>query len=258
MSRFNRLNIRIIRTITVLMVMCVGGVFFPVSFAVGESPVTPLSEAPASVQSSAGGVLDEDSLSWGSGNSPSPSPIAVPAMPVEPVASSSLPVLENPEVKPVSVVSKEDKTADEKTVEGNAFEDDADIEDTSEFLTRIKALEMSIRVLEEKVGKLQQDNEAAKKIQLKKASKAKKTAKTKRVSKVRKFKLKKVKIQHKGPDWVLRAASPGKAWVSEKGSNELRVVKAGETLEGIGKVNAIVKDSSGRWVVDGVGGRISQ
>lgn len=257
MSRFDRLNIRVIRTITVLVVMCVVGVFFPVPFAIGESPVTPLSAAPAS------GVLDEDSLSWGSGNSTSPSPIAVPAMPVEPVASSSLPVLEKPEVKPVSVVPAEDKLISVVSTEDSMFDDDADIvkassENTAEFLTRIEALEISIRVLEEKVGKLQQDNEAAKKIQLKKASKAKKTAKTKRVSKVRKFKLKKVKIQHKGPDWVLRAASPGKAWVSEKGSNELRVVKAGETLEGIGKVNAIVKDSSGRWVVDGVGGRISQ
>ena len=48
MSRFDRLNIRVIRTITVLVVMCVVGVFFPVPFAIGESPVTPLSAAPAS------------------------------------------------------------------------------------------------------------------------------------------------------------------------------------------------------------------
>ena len=48
------------------------------------------------------------------------------------------------------------------------------------------------------------------------------------------------------------------AWVSEKGSSKLRTVTVGEKLDGIGKINAIVKDSSGYWVVDGVSGRISQ
>ena len=256
MSLFNRLNMMVIRIITVLIILSVGWVFFPGVPAVVASPVTP-----ALVQPSAGGDLDEDSLSWGSGNDTSPIPI--PAMPVEPVAVSSLPVLEKPEVKPVSVVSTEDKVVDEKTVEDNLFDDAADIvkessKNTAEFLVRIEALEKSIKMLEEKVGKLQQDNEAAKKLQLKKASKVKKVSKAKRVSKSKEAKRKKVKIQRKLPEWVLRAASPGKAWVSEKGSNELHIVKPGEKLDGIGKVNAIVKDSSGHWVVDGVSGRINQ
>ena len=259
MSRFNGLNMRVISAITVLVVLGVGGIFFLGVSVVWASPASPLS-APASVQPSAGDALDEDSLSWGSGNSTTtpvaPSPIAVPAMPVEPVASSSLPVLEKPEVKLESVVSTENKVVDKETVEENLFDDDADIveessENTAEFLVRIEALEKNIKMLEKKVGKLQQDNEAAKKLRLKKASRAKKASKAKKAKR-------KVQTQRKSLPWGLRAASPGKAWVSEKGSNELRVVKQGETLEGIGKVNAIVKDSSGHWVVDGVSGRISQ
>lgn len=257
MSRFDRFNMRVIRTITALVVLGVGVGFFPmVVFAVGASPT-------ASSVSEQSSVLDEDSLSWGSGNSTSSvSPTPIPAMPVEPVAAASLPDLEKPEVKPTFVVPTENNVVNKEVVEDNLFSDDADIvkvqsENTAEFLIRIEALEKSIKMLEEKVGKLQQDNEAAKKLLLKKVSKAKKASKAKRVLKAKKAK-RKVKVQRKAPEWVLRAASPGKAWVSERGSSDLRVVKPGEKLEGIGKVNAIVKDSSGYWVVDGVSGRISQ
>lgn len=58
--------------------------------------------------------------------------------------------------------------------------------------------------------------------------------------------------------WVLRSAKPGMAWVSEKGSNELKTISVGDALAGIGRVTAIVKDSSGRWLVNGTKGRIEQ
>lgn len=58
--------------------------------------------------------------------------------------------------------------------------------------------------------------------------------------------------------WVLRSAKPGIAWVSEKGSNEMRTVSVGDTLSGIGKVTAITTDAQGRWVVNGTRGTINQ
>lgn len=58
--------------------------------------------------------------------------------------------------------------------------------------------------------------------------------------------------------WVLRSAKPGVAWVSEKGSNEMRTISVGDTLSGIGKVTAITTDASGRWVVNGTRGSIQQ
>lgn len=58
--------------------------------------------------------------------------------------------------------------------------------------------------------------------------------------------------------WVLRSAKPGVAWVSEKGSNEMRTVSVGDTLSGIGKVTAITTDAQGRWVVNGTRGSINQ
>jgi hypothetical protein len=59
-------------------------------------------------------------------------------------------------------------------------------------------------------------------------------------------------------DWVLRSAKPGMAWVSEKGSTEMRTVSVGDTLAGIGKVTAIATDAQGRWVVNGTRGSINQ
>jgi len=58
--------------------------------------------------------------------------------------------------------------------------------------------------------------------------------------------------------WVLRSAKPGMAWVSEKGSNEMRTVSVGDTLSGIGKVTSIAADAQGRWVVNGTRGSINQ
>lgn len=58
--------------------------------------------------------------------------------------------------------------------------------------------------------------------------------------------------------WTLRSAKPGMAWVSEKGSSELRTVTVGDELPGIGKITAIFKDSTGRWVVKGPKGSVNQ
>ncbi len=58
--------------------------------------------------------------------------------------------------------------------------------------------------------------------------------------------------------WVLKAAQPGVAWISHRGSKVLHKVQPGDTLRGIGEVEFIVHDSSGHWVVVGTKGRISQ
>lgn len=69
---------------------------------------------------------------------------------------------------------------------------------------------------------------------------------------------KKKSASAKPPSWVLRSAKPGIAWVAQKGSTELKTVSVGDTLSGIGKVTAIVKDSTGHWVVNGTKGFLAQ
>jgi uncharacterized coiled-coil protein SlyX len=56
--------------------------------------------------------------------------------------------------------------------------------------------------------------------------------------------------------WVLRAATPGEAWVA-KGSEtrELRPVHVGEELSGIGRVTSI-KQVGDTWVVQGTHGTV--
>lgn len=61
----------------------------------------------------------------------------------------------------------------------------------------------------------------------------------------------------KAPSWELRAAQPGKAWVSKKGQKDMQPVVVGDSLNGIGRVTAISYDGR-RWVVQGTSGRILQ
>lgn len=58
-------------------------------------------------------------------------------------------------------------------------------------------------------------------------------------------------------DWVLRAASPGRASIAPKGSNDLKTVEVGNTVAGLGKITSIQVEN-GLWVVRGTKGSVSQ
>lgn len=57
--------------------------------------------------------------------------------------------------------------------------------------------------------------------------------------------------------WELRAAQPGKAWVSKKGDRNMKSVQVGDRIEGVGQITAI-SYLSGRWIVQGTNGEIRQ
>ena len=57
--------------------------------------------------------------------------------------------------------------------------------------------------------------------------------------------------------WELRAAQPGRAWVSKPGERDMQSVEIGQSLPGIGRVTGIVYQS-GRWTVQGTSGQINQ
>lgn len=57
--------------------------------------------------------------------------------------------------------------------------------------------------------------------------------------------------------WELRAAQPGRAWVSKPGERDMQSVEVGQTLAGIGRVTAILYQN-GRWTVQGTSGQIQQ
>lgn len=58
-------------------------------------------------------------------------------------------------------------------------------------------------------------------------------------------------------EWVLRAAQPGMATLSQKGSGDMRQVEVGDTIPGLGKIESIAVES-GKWVVQGSKGRVTQ
>lgn len=57
--------------------------------------------------------------------------------------------------------------------------------------------------------------------------------------------------------WVLRAAQDGEAWISASTQGQLRHVKVGETVNGLGRITSI-QLKNGRWVVTGTQGTVSQ
>lgn len=64
------------------------------------------------------------------------------------------------------------------------------------------------------------------------------------------------KAAAKAPRWVLRAATPKSAWIAESGdAKELRQVKVGDTLPGLGTIRTI-KNVGGAWVVQGSKGSV--
>jgi hypothetical protein len=58
--------------------------------------------------------------------------------------------------------------------------------------------------------------------------------------------------------WVLKSAKPDMAWIAPAGSSELQTVRVGDTVQGLGKITSISKDSAGKWIVNGTKGRINQ
>jgi tetrahydromethanopterin S-methyltransferase subunit G len=59
------------------------------------------------------------------------------------------------------------------------------------------------------------------------------------------------------PSWVLRAASPGQAWVaSSSTSHDLTQLHVGDSLGSVGRVTAIQQQDDGSWMVQGTKGVI--
>ncbi len=59
------------------------------------------------------------------------------------------------------------------------------------------------------------------------------------------------------PKWELRAAQPGRAWISKSGSSEMQTVDVGNDVPGIGRVTSI-SYTNGIWIIQGTQGKITQ
>lgn len=58
-------------------------------------------------------------------------------------------------------------------------------------------------------------------------------------------------------NWTLRGASIGEAYLADKNSSDVRTVKIGDTLNGLGRIHSIAVEN-GKWVVRGTNGSVSQ
>ena len=108
----------------------------------------------------------------------------------------------------------------------------------------VARLEQTIQALEKRVEGLSKKKSVSK-------------PKKKTVSSKKKTTKKRKTVAHKKTNWVLRGASPGQAFVAERGTQNLRTLSVGDRLSGIGRIQSIAKES-GRWVLRGTSGRLTQ
>lgn len=64
-------------------------------------------------------------------------------------------------------------------------------------------------------------------------------------------------MRSRSPQWVLKGAQPGRAYLSDKTTKNMHNVKVGDTLKGIGRITSIAQQD-GQWVVKGTAGQVSQ
>ncbi|MEM9469339.1 MAG: hypothetical protein AAF988_04185 [Pseudomonadota bacterium] len=99
------------------------------------------------------------------------------------------------------------------------------------------AMENKISSLQTKISKAEKQIQNAKIARSQPSSQSKPQAKT-------------TKKQAPRIIWELKAAQPGKAWIAQKGSNEIKAVQVGDNLAGLGRVQSI-ENQAGQWVVRG-------
>ena len=237
--------------------------------AIGEEAVT----VPEEVDEDEGFLFNNDSIDLSEENTlPAPSPIEENALPMpSPIMVSSDSILqtseENIEVvaaeEAVPIVEPEVLVTEVARVEPDVQEpqivasETVNIEATKlqSMLSRIETMERQmtevqqshraeIRTMEEKIASLKKSQAKAIKPRSSASQPQKKSKASKKVAAVKKR-------------WELRAAQPGRAWVSLKGQKDMRPIVVGDKLSGIGRIQNITY-TNGRWIVQGSTGKITQ
>ncbi|NCC23293.1 MAG: hypothetical protein EOM26_12675 [Alphaproteobacteria bacterium] len=116
--------------------------------------------------------------------------------------------------------------------------------DSSASSTEIESLKKTIARLESKIAKLETPSSPS-------ASAPPATRSTPTVRRQASA------MKPKAPKWELRAAQPGRAWIASSGSNEMRMIDIGDSVEGLGRISSIAYQN-GRWIIVGTEGSITQ
>ena len=210
-------------------------------------------------------AANEDPLAWGSG-APKAEETGAPALPLPPTSTSSMPLPTSIDVPPPKKeapalsVSAPVPAAPPVAAARNAAPASPPPEKNETLEKRLTELEKKIDSLQKDMVKKEDLDSLRGEAKEEDVSRAPAGAKKAR-HKVKKAAVKKRLAAAPAPvaaSWVLKAAKPGTAWVSEKGSNEMKTVSVGDALPEIGRIMAVAKDMSGRWVVTGTAGKISQ
>ena len=157
-------------------------------------------------------------------------PIADPIA-TEPVATQTA-ATETPVVKSEDLVNLEDRLNVLETAVAGIEKNMLTKSDLSELRSDMKAMRREFKNAKARV----------------RSTPVKTTQKSASKPKTRKVASKPTARKH----WILKAAQPGKAWISEKGQTDSKTITVGSYVSGLGKIKSIEQlPTTGRWVVTG-------
>ncbi len=165
--------------------------------------------------------------------------------------------------KEKDAIQSEIKESSQKIVEAQTSSD-VKSEDIAILITKLEGITARLNGMDQKITNLQNSkmitktsNAVKAKIPVQKSPRTqapKKVVKKTIVTKVTKKKSPSVSSKI---TWELRAAQPGKAWVSQIGQRDMRPIVVGDELVSIGRIKAI-QYTNNKWVVTGSNGIIRQ
>ena len=229
----------------------------PPAVAEVENPVTPVSDFPtvdAIKKPDAGGVVEQ------------------PVKPLEEPVGTEAPVVATPTPAPVQPAGVEASSEEVKTLKTQletALKRIDDLEKKSDQPVvaasgtpseDVKALRAALESLQNKVETLSAEKEALQKKEPEMVSESPRTEEkrpTKVSSPSKKAEPREVPKTKKSVVWDLKGAMPGQAMIAVHGERDLKMIRIGDEVAGIGRVTAIENSGKG-WVVQGTTGQIRQ
>ncbi len=229
----------------------------PPAVAEVENPVTPVSDFPtvdAIKKPDAGGVVEQ------------------PVKPLEEPVGTEAPVVATPTPAPVQSTMVETSSEEVKVLKTQletALKRIEDLEKKSDQPVvaapatpseDVKALRAALESLQNKVETLSAEKEALQKKEPEMVSESPRTEEkrpTKVSSPSKKAEPREVPKTKKSVVWDLKGAMPGQAMIAVHGERDLKMIRIGDEVAGIGRVTAIENSGKG-WVVQGTTGQIRQ
>lgn len=221
-----------------------------------ENPVTPVSDFPTvdaiKKPDAGGGEQSAKPLEEQPAGTESPIVTQTPA-PVQPAVAQDVPSEDVKILKAqLETALKRIEDLEKKTDQPVVATPATNSEEVESLRTALDRLQSKVESLSAEKLSLQKKEAAAVSEPLQAEEKPVKTSSSNRKSEAGAVKIKKSSVV-----WDLKGAMPGQAMIAVHGERDLKMVRVGDEVSGIGRVTAIENSGHG-WIVQGTSGQIKQ